>query len=80
MVDPEALRKMIDASITRRFESDSRSERPLIAQDIMDGVHYERSRTVEMVRSMIPEWEEREANGASIKQALEVLLEWLSSP
>lgn len=79
LIDPEVLKKLVDDSITRRFESDSRSERPLIVEDITDGIHYERRRIREIVLAMIPEWAQREAQGASIKQALEDVLDRISS-
>lgn len=73
-IDEKTLSKMVDASLLRRYHSDATSERPLIAEDITDGIFYERRRIHELILAMIPEWEERESRGASIKQALEDVL------
>lgn len=76
-MDKEKLKDMVDHSLRRRYDSDARSERPLIEADIEDGAEYERNRICLLLHQEIPGLEAREAHdgGPGLKSLIKELIE-----
>lgn len=73
---------MVDKSLLRRYESDAKSERPLIEMDMQEGAEAEKDRICILLLQEIPGLEARESHdgGPSLKTLIEELVEKIRKP
>ena len=76
MIDRTRLTIMVDKSLRRRYESDAKSERPLIEMDMQEGAQAEKDRICILLLQGIPDLEARASHdGApSMKSLIDELI------